>query len=89
MDHMPLRSNSKVNTSYCKYVMNYYEFIPAGDTEVFKPLAADPVPNKGIGYIKNNLLYSQGTKKSLRAYWWVVLLKNRGRDRECGDNYFL
>ncbi|OAE24086.1 hypothetical protein AXG93_2752s1000 [Marchantia polymorpha subsp. ruderalis] len=68
MDHMSLRSNSKVNASYCKYVMSYYEFIPAGDTEVFKPLAADPVPNKGIGYVKNNLLYSSRDKTKVYGH---------------------
>ncbi|OAE27587.1 hypothetical protein AXG93_492s1030 [Marchantia polymorpha subsp. ruderalis] len=68
MDHMSLRRNSKVNASYCKYVMSYYEFIPAGDTEVFKPLAADPVPNKGIGYVKNNLLYSSRDKTKVYGH---------------------
>ncbi|BBN19041.1 protein MpDIR5 [Marchantia polymorpha subsp. ruderalis] len=63
-----LLSISKVNASYCKYVISYYEFIPAGDTEVFKPMTTDAIPNKGIAYVKNNLLYSSRNKNQVYGH---------------------
>ncbi|KAG6551534.1 hypothetical protein Mapa_006957 [Marchantia paleacea] len=52
-------SISKVNATYYKYSISYYEVIPLADTVAFTPMKTDAVPNKGTGYVKNNPLITR------------------------------